>query len=392
MDTLPLTATAIGRFFHVKGSEVERYYKYHLSDFETWDQKDHAVDWVLQAKHIGPHCSIDETMLYEEIYTILSNKDRHGRKGSVIAIVKGTKAEVVSKIIKMIPEEARAQVTEITMDFSDSMYSIAKACFPNATIVIDCFHIVQRLCESLESMRLKFKRLAITENKKAAAAFAKEEERKAKKRAYYRKHHKKNPNEKRGRKRIRKQKYKPQVLSNGDTNVELLTRSRNLLTQSGDKWGKQKKERAKLLFALYPKLGEGYSLICKIRAIFKRKICREEAKTRLHEWYDEVCKCTIREIKSARDCIKSKEEEILNYFINRSTNASAESLNSKMKGFRAQLHGIADIPFFLYRVSTIVWIASFYGGGATEVFTCARKPSTHGLKSWVTALNRNGNF
>lgn len=353
MDTLPLTATAIGRFFHVKGSEVERYYKYHLSDFETWDQKDHAVDWVLQAKNIGPHYSIDETMLCEEIYTILSNKDRHGRKGSVIAIVKGTKAEVVSKIIKMIPEEARAQVTEITMDFSDSMYSIAKAYFPNATIVIDCFHIVQRLCESLESMRLKFKRLAITENKKAATAFAKEEERKAKKRAYYRKHHKKNPNENRGRKRIRKQKYKPQVLSNGDTKVELLTRSRNLLTQSGDKWGKQKKERAKLLFALYPKLGEGYSLICKIRAIFKRKICREEAKTRLHEWYDEVCKCTIREIKSARDCIKSKEEEILNYFINRSTNASAESLNSKMKGFRAQLHGIADIPFFLYRVSTI---------------------------------------
>jgi len=25
----------------------------------------------------------------------------------------------------------------------------------------------------------------------------------------------------------------------------------------------------------------------------------------------------------------------------------------KIKGFRAQLHGIADIPFFLYRVCTI---------------------------------------
>ncbi|MDY4844207.1 MAG: transposase, partial [Prevotella sp.] len=43
----------------------------------------------------------------------------------------------------------------------------------------------------------------------------------------------------------------------------------------------------------------------------------------------------------------------LNYFRNRSTNAAAESLNSKIKGFRAQLHGIADIPFFLYRVCTI---------------------------------------
>ena len=332
---------------------MERYYKHHLSDFKTWEQKDHAVDWVLLAKNIGKRCSIDETQLCEEVYTILSNKDGHGRNGSVIAIVKGTKADVVSRIIKKMPAEELAKVEEITMDFSDSMYSIAKQCFPNAVIVIDCFHIIKRLCEGLESMRLKFKRLAVTENKKAAAAFAQNEDRKAKKRAYYRRRHPKKAGENRGRKRIRKQKYKPQELSNGDTKVELLTRSRNLLAQSGEKWGEHKKERAKLLFGLYPQMKEAYSLICKARDIFKRKITREEARTKLHEWYKEISTCTFREIKSARDCIKSREEEVLNYFLKRSTNASAESLNSKMKGFRAQLHGIADIPFFLYRVSTI---------------------------------------
>lgn len=353
MDTLPLTAAAIGRFTGVKGEEVERYYKFHLSDFKTWVQRGHAVDWVLLAKNLGKRCSIDETMLCGEVYTILSNKDGHGGRGSIIAIVKGTKAEVVSMIIKKMAEEERARVTEITMDFSDSMYSIATACFPNATIVIDCFHIVQRLCESLESMRLKFKRQAVVEDKKAAAAFAKEEERKAKRRAYYRKNHKKNPKEKRGRKRIRKRAYKPQVLPNGDTKVELLTRSRNLLAQSGEKWGESKRERARLLFSLCPQMKEGYSIVCKLRGLFKQDITREEAKEKLHGWYKEVSRCTLREIKSARDCIKRKEEEILNYFINRSTNASAESLNSKMKGFRAQLHGVADIPFFLYRVCTI---------------------------------------
>jgi transposase len=66
-----------------------------------------------------------------------------------------------------------------------------------------------------------------------------------------------------------------------------------------------------------------------------------------------VADCTLREVKSARDAIKAKEEEVLNYFINRSTNASAESLNSKLKLFRAQLHGVSDLPFFLYRVSVI---------------------------------------
>lgn len=353
MDTLPLTAASLARFFHIKGSEVERYYKHHLSDFNTWSQKEHATDWVLLEKNIGEHCSIDETQLCDEVYTILSNKAGHGRKGSVIAVVKGTKSDVVSAIIKRIPSEELAKVTEITMDFSDSMYSIAKQCFPNATIVIDCFHIVKRLCEGLESMRLKFKRLAVTENKKAAAAFERNEDRKAKKRKYYRRTHKKNPKENRGRKRIKKQKYKPQVLANGDTKVELLTRSRNLLAQSGDKWGEHKKERASLLFKLYPQMREAYSLICKVRNIFGRKLTMEQAKIELHDWYKEVSACTLREIKSARDCIKGRETEVLNYFINRSTNASAESLNSKMKGFRAQLHGIADIPFFMYRVCTI---------------------------------------
>ncbi len=307
----------------------------------------------MHAKNIGPRCSIDETQLCEEVYTILSNKDGHGRKGSIIAIVKGTKADVVSRIIKMIPAEDLAKVEEITMDFSDSMYSIAKQCFPYAVIVIDCFHIVKRLCEGLEEMRLKFKRLAVTEGKKAAAAFARDEDRKARMRAYYRRNHPKKPGENRGRKRIKKLKYKPQELSNGDTKVELLTRSRNLLTQSGDKWGEHKKERAKLLFDLYPQIKEAYSLVCKVRDIFKRKFTVEEAKAELHKWYKEVNDCTFREIKSARDCIKSKEKEVLNYFLNRSTNASAESLNSKMKGFRSQLHGVADVPFFMFRVSTI---------------------------------------
>ncbi len=61
----------------------------------------------------------------------------------------------------------------------------------------------------------------------------------------------------------------------------------------------------------------------------------------------------MREIKSVRDTIKTCEDEILNYFISRATNASAESLNSNLKAFRSQLRGVRDIPFFFYRVSLV---------------------------------------
>ena len=67
-----------------------------------------------------------------------------------------------------------------------------------------------------------------------------------------------------------------------------------------------------------------------------------------------VSACTLREVKAAKDAIKYKEKEVLNYFINKSTNAHAESLNSKLKGFRVQLRGEQDLPFFKFRASMIL--------------------------------------
>ncbi|MGL5979890.1 MAG: transposase [Phocaeicola sp.] len=45
--------------------------------------------------------------------------------------------------------------------------------------------------------------------------------------------------------------------------------------------------------------------------------------------------------------------EILNFFNNRATNASAECFNAKLKKFRVDLRGVNDVPFFLYRVVNI---------------------------------------
>lgn len=67
-----------------------------------------------------------------------------------------------------------------------------------------------------------------------------------------------------------------------------------------------------------------------------------------------VAACNLREIKSVRDTIKFYEDEILNYFNGRKTNASAESLNSKIKCFRSQVKGVRDIPFFMYRLATVL--------------------------------------
>ncbi|HSD06538.1 hypothetical protein [Flavobacterium sp.] len=47
--------------------------------------------------------SIDETSLSNgELYTILTNKTGKGRKGTIVAMVAGTKAETVISVIEKI--------------------------------------------------------------------------------------------------------------------------------------------------------------------------------------------------------------------------------------------------------------------------------------------------
>jgi len=52
---------------------------------------------------IGEYLSLHEICLSNgELYTILTNKAAHGKKASIVAIVKGTKAEDVIDILKKI--------------------------------------------------------------------------------------------------------------------------------------------------------------------------------------------------------------------------------------------------------------------------------------------------
>ena len=356
MDNCAITARSLSQFYKIDGDRFERVYKECLSGFSSWEQKDHAADWMLYSENIGTRCSIDETMLHKDLMTILSNKDGHGKQGSIIATVKGTKTSDVIKILMQIPEEKRLAVEEVTMDFSESMRAIVKAVFPNATIVVDVFHIVKRCTEAIEEIRLKEKRKAAKDAKKEESDYKKHQRELSKNRANYRKKHPKTySGKKRGRKPQRlNQGFKPKKLANEETVVELLTRSRNYLASSGDKWGETQKERARLLFALYPNIDEVYGIVQSLRSIFQNKdLDREQAREKLHEWYRKVAGSTIREIKSARDAIKHREEDILNFFINRSTNAAAESLNAKIKGFLTQVRGVLDLPFFMYRCGNI---------------------------------------
>lgn len=355
MDTYPIPARSLERYYKINGETLEKNYKEHLSGYREWDQLEHADNWILQEENMGEYLSIDESMHARDLFTFLSNKDGHGKKGTLVAAVRGTKASDVVAILMKIPEEKRLAVKEVTMDYSDSMYAIVTQAFPNATIVIDCFHVMKNQCDALDCIRMKFKRKAISEQNKEKKEFNRKKKERRMARARYRKAHPKKRGEKRGRPRKRaNEKYVPTELSNGDTKVELFTRVKRVLPQSGEKWSESQSTRVRMAFEFAPKLKDAYSLVCKLRAIFRNKeLTKETARTKLREWYKAVSTTRMPEMISAMNTLKSKEDEVLNYFTNRSTNAAAESLNSKMKGFRSELRGVRDLPFYLFRCTRI---------------------------------------
>lgn len=82
-------------------------------------------------------------------------------------MVAGTKAETVITIIEKIPLKQRNLVTEITLDIAGNMGLIAKKYFPNATRVIDRFHVQKLATEALQEIRIKYRWQVIDQENEA---------------------------------------------------------------------------------------------------------------------------------------------------------------------------------------------------------------------------------
>lgn len=346
METLPITARSFEKDYHIHGDLYERAYKEHLSGFLEWSELDHADKWLVFPQNIGPNISIDETCLSTgEVYTIVSNKDAHGQKGCLVAIINGTKSDEVSEHLMTIPYEQRSMVKEVTLDFSDSMHRIVETCFPLARRTLDRFHHQQFCLEASQEVRREKRRDQMTQDACAR------EEHKLKMQELI-----KNDGpwvDENGNSIRRNAKYSPERLENGETRAELLARSKGLLMMSPNKWSETQKERAEILFREYPEIQTAHTLTHSLRMIFSQKCSKEQGKVSLQGWYDKVAEFGNKAFNDIAAAMYDREDEILNYFVNRATNAAAESLNAKIKHFRAQLRGIVDKKFFLFRLTKI---------------------------------------
>ena len=73
-------------------------------------------------------------------------------------------------------------------------------------------------------------------------------------------------------------------------------------------------------------------------------------------WYNNVEKAEFHSFNVIAATFYEHYDDILNFYNNRSSNAMAESFNAKIKLFRANLRGVADTKFFLFRLANLLLI------------------------------------
>ena len=231
-----------------------------MSNYHSWNQKEHADDWVLYPENVGPMLSLDETALSKgELYTIITNKSAKGKKGALVAMIKGTKAEVVQSILLKLPRRVRYKVKEITLDMAANMEKIARLCFPSALLVTDRFHVQKLAYDALQEMRIKYRWEALDQE-----------------------------NEMIGMSKSHGVDYNPHIYENGDTRKQLLARSRYLLCKKESSWSRSQKHRAEILFREYPNIKKAYYLAQHLGLIYHQCKSKETALTRLAHWYESV--------------------------------------------------------------------------------------------------------
>lgn len=315
----------IANSYNISGKEFEMQYKNFLSGFRKWNQLKHADRYMLFPENIGENLSIDEVNLSNgELYTVITNKSAKGRKGAIVAMMHGTKASEIAPILRKIDKKLREAVKEITLDMANSMELIVTEVFSNVVKVTDRFHVQKVVSDAVQDIRIDIRKRII-----------KEENERIK---WYRKH---------------KIRFRPFTYKNEDTKKQLLARSRHLLFKASSKWTDTQKQRAEILFREYPELRRAYELSMMFRSVYEHNYSKKDAKEDLDRWYKKVDEKNIDSFISASETIRLHEATILNYFNNRSTNASAESFNAKLKGFRTLVRGVRDKKFHLFRIAKL---------------------------------------
>jgi len=206
------------------------------------------------------------------------------------------------------------------------MIKVARETFTKAIIVIDRYHVRNLVNEMIWAVKIRLKvKLSREEDKRKKLA-------------------KKN-----------KRKYKIKRYSNGETKLEMLTRShyqirknrKNWTTKEVKRWNIMRKIACfKALIAIYRRWQDLYE-------IYEKRIDKKEA-TILIKWWIKLTRrySRVPELLHLANSVERKLDWITNYFVSRHNNWYWEWLNSRVWKIVRDSRGFTNNDYMIFRLIT----------------------------------------
>jgi transposase len=265
--------------------------------------------YVFKPENIGENMSMDDKAIGHDGFTVLSNSDT----GKIAMLAESTRAEELEQAMEKFGTDLD-KIKNVSMDMSSTYALVFNDLVPKAVQVIDKFHVMKYVCQSVCEVRSKTVKELRTQLSK-------------------------------GKKRNEEDK---RLL----VEIETLRRVSHSITQSPEKWNDEMKKTINKLFAKYNELKTAYEISQKFRHWYdygNHIHSREKITENLHVWYRDALQ--ISEFEGVVKMLRKHESQIINFFRNGLSNANAERLNGKIQRFVSNNYGMKDKDFFLYRTA-----------------------------------------
>lgn len=323
----------IGYVLDIEPKSVYNWYRNYLSDFtdEVESGEFHKYDMqhsdqstmpvpILKPDNMGDSMVVDEKMINDEMYTILSNRET----GKIALLAQTMKFDDLTLLAEHFGERTK-QVDSINSDMSPVYTKFCKELFTNATHTVDKFHVISQVLESLQAIRIRLKSEEMAKLPK---------------------------------KKIKKNKQENQIIQEGksqqiETKIQMLTRCRYLLFKRASNWKPWQVARANQIFELFPILRKAYLLVEQIRDWYDKKNIGKtflSIDRKLSQWIENVEIANIPEMNGLVKMFHKHYDEIMNYCFTGQTNAKAENINSRIQRFINTNYGVRDQDFFFFRL------------------------------------------
>lgn len=217
-------------------------------------------------------------------------------EGYVLEVLSDRERKTLEKWLDGLAAEMKKAIKVVNLDMWEPYTLAVKAKLPQARIVVDRFHVMKNLNHCLTMARREIQRNASDEVK------------------------------------------------------EQLKGSRWVLVKNQKDLNEKQRTKLESLYQASPDLKVCHQLKEQFRAIFETTTDRKQARVALRHWIQQVEQQSVTALHSFLVTLKNWFELILNYFIERWTNAFAEGVNNKIKLIKRRAFGFTNFDHFRLRI------------------------------------------